>query len=113
MRAVRRVLARRSDEAGSLWNLGFVLIAKDQPEAAIPVLEKAVSVSDRSPGVIGVLVRAYAHAGRRTDALRLLEELKKRKHAGYVPAAAFVNACLALGDSDQAFACFERAYQEH
>ncbi len=113
IRELRSVLARRSDDAGTLWNLGFVLIAKDQPEAAIPVLEKAVSVSDRSPGVIGVLVRAYAHAGRRTDALRLLEELKKRKQAGYVPAAAFVNAYLGLGDYDQAFAWFERAYQEH
>jgi hypothetical protein len=40
------------------------------------VLEKAASVSDRSPGVIGLLVAAYAHAGRRADALRLLEELK-------------------------------------
>ncbi len=59
-----------------------------------------------------MLVRAYAHAGRRTDALRLLEELKKRKQAGYVPAAAFVNAYLGLGDYDQAFAWFERAYQE-
>jgi hypothetical protein len=77
------------------------------------VLEKAVSVSDRSPGVIGVLVRAYAHAGRRTDALRLLAELKTRKQASYVPAAAFVNAYLGLGENDQAFAWLERAYTEH
>ena len=40
------------------------------------MLEKAVSVSNRSPGATGVLIRAYAHAGRRSDALRLLAELK-------------------------------------
>jgi TolB-like protein/DNA-binding winged helix-turn-helix (wHTH) protein/Flp pilus assembly protein TadD len=100
------------NEAGALWHLGYVLIAKNQPEDAIPVLEKAVSVSDGSPGVIAVLVRAYAHAGRRTDALRLLAELKKRKQAGYVPAGAFVNAYLGLGENDLAFAWLEQASRE-
>jgi pentatricopeptide repeat protein len=59
-----------------------------------------------------VLIRAYAHAGRRTEALLLLEELKRRQQAGYVPAAAFVNAYLGLGDNEQAFAWLERAYKE-
>ena len=59
-----------------------------------------------------MLIRAYAHAGRRADALRLLGELKKRKQAGYVPAAAFVNAYLGLGDKEQALVWLERAYKE-
>jgi pentatricopeptide repeat protein len=59
-----------------------------------------------------VLVRAYAHAGRRADALRLLEELKKRNQSGYVPTAALVNAYLGLGDNEQAFAWLEKAYNE-
>ena len=92
--------------------MGFALIANGRPEEAIPVLEKTVSIMDRSPGTLGVLVRAYAHAGRRTDALRLLGELKRRKQTSYVPAAAFVNAYLGLGEYDQAFAWLERAYQE-
>ncbi len=50
--------------------------------------------------------------GRRGDALRLLDELKRRKAAGYVPAAAFVNAYIGLGDYDKAFAWLERAYAE-
>jgi TolB-like protein/DNA-binding winged helix-turn-helix (wHTH) protein/Tfp pilus assembly protein PilF len=108
----RSMLAVRPDNATALWFLGFVLIANRQPEEAIPVLEKAVSITDRSPGVIGVLVRAYAHAGRRTDALRLLAELKRRKQTGYVPAAAFANAYLGLGDNEQAFAWLEQAYNE-
>jgi TolB-like protein/DNA-binding winged helix-turn-helix (wHTH) protein/tetratricopeptide (TPR) repeat protein len=106
------VLAIRPNDASALWYLGFVLIAENQPQESVPVLEKALSVSDRSPGVIGVLIRAYAHADRRTDALRLLEELKRRKQAGYVPAAAFVNAYLGLGERDQAFVWLEQAYNE-
>ena len=111
-REVRSLLAMHPDDAGALWDLGFALIAKGQPDAAVPALEKALSVSNRSPGIIGVLIRAYAHAGRRTDALRLLAELKRRKQAGYVPAAAFVNAYLGLGDNEQAFVWLEKAYKE-
>ena len=112
IREMRSVLAVRSNDASALWYMGFALIANRQPEEAIPVLEKAVSISDRSPGVIGVLVRAYAHAGRHADALRLLAELKRRKQAGYVPAGAFVHAYLGLGETDLAFAWLEQAYRE-
>lgn len=109
---LRSALAVQGDSASALWYLGFSLIAKDQPEDAIPVLEKAVSITNRSPGVIGVLIRAYAHAGRRKDALRLLDELKQRRQKGYVPAGAFVNAYLGLRDREQSFAWLEHAYQE-
>jgi len=105
-------LAVRPDDALALWYLGIALIAKDRPEEAIPVLEKAVSVSDRSPAIICWLIRADAHAGRRNDALRLLNELKQRQNKSYVPTAAFVNAYLGLDDREQAFVWLERAYQE-
>jgi TolB-like protein/Flp pilus assembly protein TadD/DNA-binding winged helix-turn-helix (wHTH) protein len=106
------VLAVQPDDANALFGLGFPLIANNQPGDAIPVLEKALSVSNRSPGVIGVLVRAYANAGRRSDALRLLAELKGRSTTGYVPAGAFVNAYLGLGEKEQAFTWLEHAYNE-
>jgi len=109
---LRSVLAVQGDSASALWYLGFSLIAKGQPEDAIPVLEKAVSITNRSSGVIGVLISACAHAGRRKDALRLLDELKQRRQKGYVPAGAFVNAYLGMEDREQAFAWLERAYQE-
>jgi TolB-like protein/tetratricopeptide (TPR) repeat protein len=112
IRAMRAVISVRPDDASAYWYLGFALIADDEPGEAIPVLEKALSISERSPGVMGVLIRAYAHAGQRSDALRILEELKKRSQAGYVPAGAFVNAYLGLGDNEQAFTWMERAYQE-
>jgi TolB-like protein/Flp pilus assembly protein TadD len=112
IRELRSVLAVQPDNAGALLYLGFALVANDQPGDAIPVLEKAISVSNGSPAATGVLIRAYSHAGRRGDALRLLAELLKRKKSGYVPAAAFVNAYLGLGENDQAFAWLEQAYKE-
>ena len=107
----RDLLALESDDVGALQGIGLVLMAKHQPEQAVPVLEKAVSVSNQSPGMVGYLVMAYAQAGRRTDALRLLAELKKHEQPGY--SGAFVIAYLGLGDYDQAFAWLNRAYQEH
>lgn len=112
IREARSVLAVSPNSIPGLLTLGFVLNANNQPTEAVTVLEKASSISHGSPAVIGVLIRAYAHAGRRNDALRLLAELKKRREAGYVPAGAFLNAYLGLGDNVQAFVWFEQCYKE-
>ena len=112
IRESHSALALRPDNAVNLMDLGFALVANNQPADAIPVLEKAVSLSPGSPAATGVLIRAYAHAGRRSDATRLLAELKRRRKQGYIPAAAFVNAYLGLGDNEQAFYWLEQAYKE-
>ena len=106
------VLAVRPDDAFALWILGFALIANHHPQQAVPVLEKGVFASNRSPALIGLLIHAYAQIGRRADALRLLDELKRRKQTHYVPAAAFVPAYLGLGEYDQAFFWLDEAYKE-
>jgi TolB-like protein/Tfp pilus assembly protein PilF len=112
IREFRSALAVEPGDSDILLYLGFALVANGQSGDAIPVLEKSISVSQGSPAATGVLIRAYAHAGRRKDALRMLGELQKRRKAGYVPAAAFVNAYLGLGDNDQAFVWLEQAYKE-
>lgn len=112
IRELRAALLERPDDFGTLMDLGFVLIADNQPDQAIAVLQKAATLSHRSPDVLGILIRAYAHAGRRSDALRLLEELKLRGRKGYVPAGAMVHAYLGIGDNDEAIAWLEKAYQE-
>ncbi len=112
IRELRSVLAVQPDGASALLYLGFALVANNQPADAISVLERSISISNGSPAATGVLIRAYSHAGRRADAERLLKELQKRKTAGYVPAGAFVNAYLGLGENEQAFAWLEQAYQE-
>jgi TolB-like protein/Tfp pilus assembly protein PilF len=112
VRQLRSVRTAHPDLAAAHWFLGFALIANGQSDEAVTVLEKTLSLSDRSPAVMGVLVRAYADAGRRAEALRLLDELKQRQQKSYVPAAAFVNAYLGLGDNEQAFAWLKKAYKE-
>jgi tetratricopeptide (TPR) repeat protein len=111
-RELRSILAMEPNDLSALWELGFVFIGEGKPEEAIPFLEKAALVSSRSPGSIEVLATAYARAGRRPEALHLVSELKRRRQKAYVPAGAFINPYLGLGDYDEAFAEFERAYQE-
>ena len=85
LREYRSALAIEPDDANILWRLGFALSLKHQSQEAIAVLERAVAVSDRAPGNLGVLAVVYGQAGRREDALRILAELKKREKTGYVP----------------------------
>jgi TolB-like protein/Tfp pilus assembly protein PilF len=110
---LRSVLAVQPNDPVALWDLGIVFMNQKRPEAAVPVLEKAVEASRGSPGIIGSLAKAYSQAGRRSDALRLVAELKSRRERGFVPAGAFVSAYIGLGDKDQALAWLERGYQEH
>jgi predicted Zn-dependent protease len=90
IRKLRSVLAVHPDDAMAQWSLGLVLIGKGQPEQAIPVLEKSVSIMRRSPGPIGLLATAKARAGRRAEAIRLINELKRRRQSGYIPAGALI-----------------------
>lgn len=112
IRELHSMLALQPDDTSALTTLGFVLSANGNAAQAIKVLEKAVALSGGSPAATGVLIRSYALAGRRGDALRLLSDLKRRRAAGYVPAAAFVNAYLGLRDREAAFAWLEQAYAE-
>ena len=76
------------------------MIEHGEAAEAVRVLKRSAALSGRNPAVLGVLVRAYARAGQSTEALRVLGELTRRREAGYVPAAAFVNAYLGLEDTN-------------
>jgi len=112
IRELRSQLEVHPDDVWAMWELGFALILKGQPEEAIPLLEKTAILMRRSPGSIELLATAHARAGDRTEALRLVNELKQRREIGYIPAGALINPHLALGAYDEAFVWFERAYQE-
>jgi TolB-like protein/tetratricopeptide (TPR) repeat protein len=109
---LRGILAVDPENPTALWFLGFALIGAKRFDEAVVTLERTATVTDRSSGVLGVLVHAYAGAGRRADALRVLEELHRRQQTGYVPAAAFLNAYLGLGDTEEAFVWLGRAADE-
>jgi len=112
IRELRTELRANPDSGWAQWVLSFTLICNGQPDEAIPIMEKLVPRSERSPGNVQLLATAHARAGNRSEALRLIEELKQRRRKGYVPAGAFIHAYLALGEYDQVFLWFEEAYRE-
>ena len=111
IREMRSFLAVHPDDAIAHLLLAFPLIANGQAAQAIPDLENTASLMHRGPGALELLATAHARAGHRAEAIRLLEELKQGRDAGYVQATSFINPNLALGNYDEAFVWFERAFQ--
>jgi TolB-like protein/DNA-binding winged helix-turn-helix (wHTH) protein/tetratricopeptide (TPR) repeat protein len=112
IREFRSVLAVHPDEAGPHLLLAFPMIASGRAAEAIPDLERTASMSHRGPGSLELLATAHARAGHRAAALRLIEELKRGQKTGNVQATSFINPILALGNYDEAFLWFERAYEK-
>jgi TolB-like protein/DNA-binding winged helix-turn-helix (wHTH) protein/tetratricopeptide (TPR) repeat protein len=112
IRELRSFLAVYPNDAIAHLFLAFPMIANGQAEEAIPDLEKTATMMHRSPGALELLATAHARAGHRAEALRLLGELKERRKTGYVQATSFINPNLGLGNYDEAFVWFERAYHE-
>jgi predicted Zn-dependent protease len=54
--------------------LGDVLLAREQPERALPFLEKSVRLEPNEPQARGALGRAYALVGRPADAIPHLQQ---------------------------------------
>jgi tetratricopeptide (TPR) repeat protein len=54
----------------------------------------------------------YALAGRKDDAMRIIEKLERRSRQGYVSPTAFAYIYAALGDKEKAIAYLEKGYEE-
>ncbi len=94
--------------------LGFVYEQKGMNKAAIEELSKAVALSGegRRPVIEAALGHAYAVAGKRTEAQRVLEGLKVAAERRYISPYSIAVIYVGLGDKEQAFAWLDRAYEE-
>jgi len=109
---LRGVIAMDPSHYQAFWFLGHTYAANKQFEEAIAAAEKAVELSERAPGALGMLGLVYGLAGRTADALKIRNELLELNKTRYVTPAALVNVYIGLGDKDQAFIWLEKAYQE-
>ena len=90
-------------------NLGQVLMAKRAFDEAIAEFQKARALND-DPFVLGLLGNAYASSGNKTEALKILEQLKEISSQRYVSMYSFAIVYLALGDKQEALRWLERCY---
>ena len=56
--------------------------------------------------------QVYAKAGRKDDAMRIIEKLERRTRQGHIPATTFAFIYAALGDKEKAIAYLEKGYEE-
>jgi TolB-like protein/DNA-binding winged helix-turn-helix (wHTH) protein/Flp pilus assembly protein TadD len=79
---------------------------------AVGELQRAVQLSGGSPTCMANLARAYVLSGSRSEAEKLLGDLKKRSNPGYSNASEIAMIYASLGDTDQAMNWLEKGYEE-
>src|SRR6202161_3348083 len=92
--------------------LAQAYLQKRMYDAAVLELKKAVQLSGDSPTCVANLARAYVASGRRSEAEKLLGDLKKRSNVAYSNAPEIAIVYVSLGDTDQAMNWLEKGYDE-
>jgi tetratricopeptide (TPR) repeat protein len=93
------------------WNLGSALAAKGALGPAIEEYQKARSLND-DPSMLGLLGRALAISGNRTEAMKIRDQLEAISRQRYVSAYSFALVYLGLGDKEAALHYLEKGYQD-
>jgi serine/threonine-protein kinase len=95
------------------WQLALACLNKGLPDEAIATVEKGIKLFGRYSCLLLCLGFACASTGRIAEARELLEELKTRDRATYVPPSIIGWIHLALGEIDHGLEWFARAVEEH
>ena len=98
--------------SGSHWGIAMVYQQRGLFDDAIKELEEAKRLDPRPAFRNTGLVEAYALAGRRKEATEMLAQLVELRKHEYVSDFAIGQIYAALGDTDQAFAWFNKAIDE-
>jgi serine/threonine protein kinase/tetratricopeptide (TPR) repeat protein len=108
---LRRVLERDPTFARAHLNMGEILEEQGRYEEAIASIQRARELS-KDPLADMALGHAFASAGRRAEALKVVTDLEEKVRQGQV--SSFLPAVVYAGlkDNDKAFYWLERAYQE-
>ena len=93
------------------WFLGQVYEDKGQFAEAIAQYEKATQLSP-DPAVQASLARAYAVAGRKEEARKILDNLTTESGQRYIPAYSLAIIYLSLGDKEETLRLLEKSYED-
>jgi len=95
------------------WILGVLLRKKGSYELAITEGEKGVALSGGSPLMRAALAHTLGAAGRKKEAVRILEDLTELAKQKYVAPYFFAGIHIGLGEPERAIEYLEKCYQEH
>jgi len=92
--------------------LAQAYIQKHMYDEAVAELQKAVQLSGNSPTCVANLARADAASGKKSEALKLLSDLKKHSTPNYSHGSEIATVYAALGDADEAMIWLQKAFDE-
>jgi TolB-like protein/Tfp pilus assembly protein PilF len=92
--------------------LGEVYISKGMCRKALASLETYCALSRSCAASLGLVGYSHARLHERSQALRMIEELRAASKQNFVPAFFFALVYAGLGDNDLAFLWLEKAYEE-
>jgi serine/threonine protein kinase/tetratricopeptide (TPR) repeat protein len=116
----RKTLEKNPDDAHAHILLGEAYVAKGLPEEGLAETQRGMALDapnlDQTPGRwdrYPLLAYAYAAAGRRGEALKILDEQQRLAKARYVSPYNFAIIYTGLGDKDRAFEWLSKCVEEH
>jgi TolB-like protein/DNA-binding winged helix-turn-helix (wHTH) protein/cytochrome c-type biogenesis protein CcmH/NrfG len=110
----RKALAASPDNWEILYWLGRTRASQSSWTEAIEALEKSRRLRDHYRGLgSGMLGAAYAYAGRRSEARKVLEQLKDAARQRKASPLSVAHIYVSLGETDQAFEWLRRAADDN
>jgi TolB-like protein/DNA-binding winged helix-turn-helix (wHTH) protein len=109
---LRNTLEMDPDFALPRTVLGQAYEHKGAYPQAIGELQKAVSISQGSPAMLGALGHAFATAGNRPEAEKILVQMSKSSKTRYVSPFYVAMVYAGLHEDDNALAWLEKAYND-
>jgi tetratricopeptide (TPR) repeat protein len=92
--------------------LGMAYQIKGDFQDAIAEYQRASQLND-DPYVLALLGDVYAVSGRKDEAVKILDQLKRLSKQRFVYAYGVALVYVGLGDKDQAFQWLEKSLQDH
>jgi Flp pilus assembly protein TadD len=92
--------------------MGEAFVQERRYNEAIAELQKATELSEGSTAFTANLAYAYAVSGRRTEAVKILDDLKNRPQNGFSNAPEIALVYVGLDQKDQAMSWLEKAFEE-
>jgi TolB-like protein/DNA-binding winged helix-turn-helix (wHTH) protein/Flp pilus assembly protein TadD len=108
----RKTLDLNPDFPLTYCTLGMAYVQKKSYEEALAEFNKAKALPGSPAFAVANIAGTYALSGRRTEARRLLAELRKAASQQYVPAIYVAAVYAALDENDQAMTWVQKAYDE-
>ena len=108
----RKIIEVNPNFAMAHYSLGLAYEQKAMFAEAIAEFQKALLMDQENPNLLAFLGHAYAVSGKRDKARKILDDLKQQSKQTHVDPFVVGVIYVALGEKDEAFKSFEKAYQE-